>query len=421
MRSKSHLVYRIGIVVVIVAIVTTGAVIGIAETHSGSHPSKQLLFLEKKLNAAERTLRQPSAQAARSRSIPIISVPAWAKHTVGVASASNMAFTSSKDGWYLLGGYVNGGGLLFHTTDGAKTWRPVPLTEKYVGNGIFFVNSNDGWIFGSKNGILHTADGGNTWTVENGPNNGMDNLMYVIEFASATQGWGVSNTGRLYSSSDAGSSWSQVTSAPSGLTDACQSSPTIGWVINVKGVWKTTDGGTTWTLSFPMPAGAAAGASNLSIACSGSNIWAEFPVEGGAGSNASNVIVSASTNGGASWSNVIVNGVSGQKGIGPQFPVGSGVWGGDNVAVNGSTAILFNNYAPEVSVPPYIKTYTSTNGGKSFTPVTVFNGTTDNVALSLVNSSLGWIALTDGNTLSVMFYETTDSGMTWTLAGTGNF
>lgn len=57
------------------------------------------------------------------------------------------------------------GTILLKTTDGGESWIQHPYPEENVFiNSIFFFDTLNGWMGGSPHALVHTADGGNTWT-----------------------------------------------------------------------------------------------------------------------------------------------------------------------------------------------------------------------------------------------------------------
>jgi len=65
---------------------------------------------------------------------------------------------------------VSFSGKFIKTTDGAKTWTELKITENQL-RGVLFINENNGFIVGDSNkekGVLHqTSDGGKTWQTVN--------------------------------------------------------------------------------------------------------------------------------------------------------------------------------------------------------------------------------------------------------------
>ena len=69
-------------------------------------------------------------------------------------------------------------------------WEPVNYKEDLPLFDVFFVSKEEGWVSGAAGTILHTKDGGNTWTAELGgdPHAEGPALKHLF-FADATHGW----------------------------------------------------------------------------------------------------------------------------------------------------------------------------------------------------------------------------------------
>jgi hypothetical protein len=143
-----------------------------------------------------------------------------------------------------------------------------------------FVSPTVGWVEarngGSTNTVLeHTTDGGQTWTVEPGGSTGSNFGTELIGFQSATDGWrqqiatGSNKMYVLQHTRDAGASWSNITHKERNgcaLTPMVFSSNSIGFeAAPLSGpsasdntitpfVWRTVDGGTTWSKFTPVAA-----------------------------------------------------------------------------------------------------------------------------------------------------------------------
>jgi len=93
------------------------------------------------------------------------------------------------------------GGALFESNDGGTTWvkRNIPFSLGDGFNGLFFLDSQNGWAFGNDN--YRTTDGGTNWTQL--PFLGS---TYFMKFYSTTFGLATGNFDR-YVSHDAGNSW----------------------------------------------------------------------------------------------------------------------------------------------------------------------------------------------------------------------
>ncbi|MGA2295962.1 MAG: choice-of-anchor D domain-containing protein [FCB group bacterium] len=140
----------------------------------------------------------------------------------------------------------------------AQAWEkittiPPPYDKGYYLYTYFLPppNQNFGWICGLQGLTLRTTDGGNTWAGSKIP--GADH-MESIEFADQNTGY-CSGVQGIYKSVDGGASWSSVTplGAPSELWGSCFLNANYGVVVgggclNVQYFFLTTDGGANWSV-----------------------------------------------------------------------------------------------------------------------------------------------------------------------------
>jgi photosystem II stability/assembly factor-like uncharacterized protein len=133
-------------------------------------------------------------------------------------------FVSAETGWAVgfphwdqaLKGYT---GTIIHTTDGGQTWTPQTAHTLVELRGVFFVDEFTGWVVGRQGVILHTGDGGNTWTTQVVDT---DDDIRGVYFTDARNGW--------------------ITSFH--LTDYDDFlERELDWAGSI---WHTTDGGITW-------------------------------------------------------------------------------------------------------------------------------------------------------------------------------
>ena len=152
---------------------------------------------------------------------------------------------------------------LEHTTDGGATWIPQYIAAGADFTTVDFVNGSTGWVAGGwwsnssdwdVGAIWASTNGGFTWTKEKLPKEAPE--ITGLQFLSATDGWAV-GTGWddngyatetwLLHTTDGGATWTRVP----GLDDTWATTVHFldaqhGWLGGSNGVYATSDGGDTW-------------------------------------------------------------------------------------------------------------------------------------------------------------------------------
>jgi photosystem II stability/assembly factor-like uncharacterized protein len=150
-------------------------------------------------------------------------------------------FADSRTGWVV--GY---GGTILHTTDGGETWtkQVSSTTLRFVR--IHFADFRMGWVVGYGGTILHTTDGGEIWTKQD---SGTTLSLVRIHFADSRTGWVVGHGGTILHTTDGGETWKkQVSGTTSHLWQIHFADSRTGWVVGNGGtILRTIDGGKTWT------------------------------------------------------------------------------------------------------------------------------------------------------------------------------
>ncbi|MBE0572478.1 MAG: T9SS type A sorting domain-containing protein [Ignavibacteriaceae bacterium] len=138
--------------------------------------------------------------------------------------------------------------ILSITSSAQWEWRN-PLPQANSLKKIFFTDSSTGWVVGDKGTFVKTTDGSEWRAIY------FDSIranIKSISFINKNFGWAVSgldgNTqeGRVFKTSDAGQSWSQIYFFNKILYDVKFISENIGWVVGFGIISKTTDGGISW-------------------------------------------------------------------------------------------------------------------------------------------------------------------------------
>lgn len=142
------------------------------------------------------------------------------------------------------------GGNLMKTTDGGTNWNSVdfdPANDQGEVSDIDFYDTNNGVLLTLYNGIYITADGGDTWVpATSNPSLGQHALCY----ADATTLFACGNNQTIFKSTDGGYTWTssyegafQTVSLGIDFRDANN-----GMVTSEEGAYfKTSDGGANWT------------------------------------------------------------------------------------------------------------------------------------------------------------------------------
>ncbi len=211
---------------------------------------------------------------------------------------------------------------LLATTDGGASWSwsrtsAVPGLAGGL-DGVQFVSPQEGWAWGAdttllNETLLHTTDGGVSWqsnlTVPAEPG------ALLVRFAGPLSGWvvapdGVINT--LYHTTDGGQTWSAPLDAPSSdyntfgtlapqggqralLMETVWSTGAGNGDIVGTEMWRTTDGGATWSAPT-MVKGADIGNATFSSPTNGWTTGESWP--------SGDTWLWRTTNGGASWHKV---------------------------------------------------------------------------------------------------------------------
>ncbi len=179
---------------------------------------------------------------------------------------------------------VSAGDGVYRTTDGGENWTHLGLkeTERIAGievhptiSDIAYVAAQGAlWNANPERGLYRTKDGGKTWqkilfvdndtgcaSIAMDPSN--PNVLFAAMWQHRRQAWSFSSGGKgsgLYKSTDGGDTWTKLTGDPKrglpegdlgriALTISPSSTKTVYAVVEAKkgGLYRSEDGGETWT------------------------------------------------------------------------------------------------------------------------------------------------------------------------------
>ncbi len=150
------------------------------------------------------------------------------------------SFPNEKEGW------VSGRwGCILHTVDGGKTWSRLNSGTDLTLSSIFFVDSNNGWTVGEEGVILHTADGGKAWEKQKSP---VPLFHMRVFFLSSLKGWIVSEQTHILYTEDGGKTWAVQFKDQDAIFKSISFCDALnGWAAGEYGyIYHTVNGGKTW-------------------------------------------------------------------------------------------------------------------------------------------------------------------------------
>lgn len=189
-------------------------------------------------------------------------------------------------------------------------WEPVNYDGDLQFTDVFFVTPDEGWVSGhagpARGGvILHTRDGGGTWTVQFGDPESTDREIARLFFLDATHGWATRPGGsrRTLLRTTDGESWEEAGTVP-GDDEFIFISPEIGFAAAHDEIERTEDGGRHWTTVAKCQVTVRVNGLTHSDSCSPWSIHFPTPLVGYAvGKGSSGYIALMRTrDGGATWS-----------------------------------------------------------------------------------------------------------------------
>jgi photosystem II stability/assembly factor-like uncharacterized protein len=134
-------------------------------------------------------------------------------------------------------------------------WEPVNYKEDLSLTDVFFASEDVGWVTGDHGTILHTKDGGATWTPQlGGDPQSTEPTIGDLRFADGTHGW-ANQRNKLLRTTD-GENWEEIGKLGGnygGWSDYFFTSGTVGIQNREQpyGIAQTLDAGKTWKEVLP--------------------------------------------------------------------------------------------------------------------------------------------------------------------------
>ncbi len=180
----------------------------------------------------------------------------WTKQQTGtLAWLHAVHFIDEQRGWA-----VGGKGALLATTDGGRHWQTKKSATEDSLEDVYFADERTGWLVcqrsiyllktadETRSYLLHTTDGGATWTRVEAAGKDVDARLMRIVFADRTRGFVFGELGAMYATTDGGATWTrQRVPTRHLLLDGVFLDAQQGWIVGAGAtLLQTSDGGATW-------------------------------------------------------------------------------------------------------------------------------------------------------------------------------
>jgi photosystem II stability/assembly factor-like uncharacterized protein len=313
---------------------------------------------------------------------------------------------------------VVGRNAILVTGDGGRDWLRVFRGRAHLRD-VNFSNASTGWALGDGT-VLATVDGGLHWRELPEPAQG---TLRRVHFVSRTEGWGVAGgqdqggegpmvpigKTRLVHTLDGGRTWSAL-AAPAAPQSVCFTSTTDGWMASGTKVWRSTDGGRSWSgspvFTLRVDGGGPPFQAELQCAKPGA-AWVRFS-GGGAAAGHSPYALYTTRDGGTSWKGVLAEGNTLATLL--RLPAGPGSYPGPFSVIDPSQAFVLSPSPAAATVGGVLA-----SGSGKLTAVPPIPGSTlrEPTSVGFASPTQGWVVGKDTAGRPVVL-ATTDGGHHWT-------
>lgn len=180
----------------------------------------------------------------------------WMRQKAGtMAWLRSVFFHDQNRGWA-----AGSKGTLLRTADGGQTWQPHLNVGKDIIRDVFFIDEKTGWLVCEVNVyelktkeeprayLLKTTDGGENWKRVEVKGFDIDSILVRAVFSRNGRGWTFGEAGTIFTTRDAGETWSRLQSPTRRLLlGGIFVDDDRGWIVGAGAtIIQTSDGGETW-------------------------------------------------------------------------------------------------------------------------------------------------------------------------------
>ncbi|MFQ6007792.1 MAG: WD40/YVTN/BNR-like repeat-containing protein [Candidatus Zixiibacteriota bacterium] len=154
------------------------------------------------------TIESPQAVNSPLKVVCTLTVSSWLpQDNVIEHDLRGVTFVDEHHGWAvgIIEPSPDSAGYIITTSDDGQHWGYTgqPFTSEKLGD-VIFVDVNNGWVVGSNGYILHTSNGGASWSKQT---SGTTNDLWGVTFVDPDTGWAVGRVGIILHTTDGGDSW----------------------------------------------------------------------------------------------------------------------------------------------------------------------------------------------------------------------